>query len=135
MLSCSRLMRMLALVAVLVAGCATTRAPTSGPELRISRFEQQGQKIDERENRCINEALRSSDGQVAGIAAIPGTFVNQPIQNLAAERDRTVLECRKNAEREREKLTMSERADYQNGAQEERDDGSLMMILTTSRPH
>jgi hypothetical protein len=128
-------MRMLALAAVLVAGCATTKAPAPGPDARISQFEHQSQKIDESENRCITETVSSSKHQIASMAASSGAFADQQTQKLGAERDRRLLECRANADREREELSERERAVYQDRAQEEHDRNSLMMILTTSRPH
>jgi hypothetical protein len=125
---------MFTLAVILVAGCTTTRGATSSPNPRFSRFEQQTQKIDESENRCISETVKSSNRQLASMTASTPTLVTQQTKELAAERDHRLLECRAKADQERDKLTASERADYRNRAQEERDNNSLMTILTTSVP-
>jgi hypothetical protein len=127
-------MRILVIAAALLAGCSTTRAMPPGPE-RIVRFEQEIRKIDEGENRCVSEAVKSSDRQIASIGASSSASADQQTQKLAAQRDRRLLECRADADREREELTARERADYQDRAQEERYRSSLTMILTTSRLH
>jgi hypothetical protein len=127
-------MRMLTLAVVLVAGCATTRGATPSPNLRFSRFEQQNQEIDESENRCISETVRSSNRQLASMTASNPALVTQQTKELAAERDQRLSECRAKAYRQREELITSERADYRDRAQEERDNNSLMTILTTSVP-
>jgi hypothetical protein len=127
-------MRMLTLAVVLVAGCATTRGATPSPNPRFSRFEQQSQKIDESENRCISETVRSSNHQIASMTASNPALVTQQTKELAAERDYRLLECRAKADHERDDHTASERADYRDHAQEERDNNSLMTILITSVP-
>jgi hypothetical protein len=125
---------MFMLAVILVAGCTTTRGATPSPNPRFSRFEQQSQKIDESENRCISETVKSSNRQLASMTTSTPALVTQLTKELAAERDHRLLECRAKADHERDELTVSERADYRNRAQEERDNNSLMTILTTSVP-
>jgi hypothetical protein len=125
---------MLMLAVVLVAGCATTRSAMPSPSPGLSRFEQQSQKIDESENRCISDTVRSSNRQLASMTVSAPALVTQQTKELAAERDHKLLECRAKADRERDELTASERADYRNRAQEERDNNSLIPIITTSVP-
>jgi hypothetical protein len=127
-------MRMLALAVILVAGCAATKGATPSPDPRFLRFEQQSQKIDESENRCISETVRSSNRQLANMTASAPALVTQQTKELAAERDHKLLECRAKADRERDELTATERADYQNRVQQQRDNNFLMTILTTSAP-
>ncbi len=126
--------RCIALVVLLLAGCATTRGVALNPDPRIAYFERENQKINESESRCISAAMTSSDHEKASIAASPGAYTELTKQP-AGERDRRLDECRANAEREREGLSARERADYQSSAQKERDRSSLMMTLTTSGPH
>jgi hypothetical protein len=128
-------MRVLVIAAALLAGCASTRTRPPGPDPRIARLEQDIQKIDESENRCISEAVTSSDRQIESTGAGTGAFADHQTQKLADDRDGRVFECRVKAEREREDLTARERADYETHVQEEHDRNSLMTILTTSRPH
>jgi hypothetical protein len=127
-------MRILTLAVVLVAGCGTTRDASTSANSRLSRFELQSQQIDESENRCIEETLSSSNHQLASISTSAPAFVTQQTKKLTAERDHKLLMCRAQADHERDELTTSERAEYQNRAQEERNNNSLMTILTTSVP-
>jgi hypothetical protein len=127
-------MRMLTLAVVLVAGCATTRGATPSPDPGFSRFEQQSQKIDESENRCISETLTSSNRQLANMTASTPALVTQQTKELTAERGHKLLECKAKADRERNELDASERVDYRLRAQEAHDNSSLMQILTTSVP-
>jgi hypothetical protein len=127
--------KLVALALLLLAGCGTTRDLAPGPDPRIAHFEEENQTINESENRCISETLASGNGQMASIAASPDAFVGQQTHKLAAKHDRRLSECRANADRERKDLSVRERAYYQDGAQEERDRNSLMMIFTTSTLH
>jgi hypothetical protein len=127
-------MRVLMIAAALLAGCATTTAMTPRPDRRVAHLEQENQKIDESEHRCISEAMRSSDRQIASLAASRSASFDQQMQRLTSTRERSVFECRANADREREELSARERAIYQDRAQQERDRNSLITILTTSRP-
>jgi hypothetical protein len=121
------------LAVILVAGCATTRGALPSANSRLSHFELQSQQIDESQNRCIRETVSSSNHQLASMSA-SRSFVMQQTKELAAERDRKLSLCRAKADHEREELSMSERTKYQNRTQEERNNNSLMSILTTSVP-
>jgi hypothetical protein len=57
------------------------------------------------------------------------------MRKRVTERDRKISECKAKAKRQRENLTAREAKAYQDPELEERQDGSLMMILTTWRPH
>jgi len=120
---------------MLLAGCATSRVLAPGPDPRIAYIERANQEINESENRCIGEVMTSNEHQVASTAASPGAFLDLQTQQSVGERDRRLNECRANAERERERLSARDRSNYQDAAHDERDRNSLMMILTTSRPH
>ena len=78
--------------------------------------------------------VSSSNHQLATISASAPAFITQQTKKLAAERDHSILMCKVQADHQREELTTSERAEYQNRAQEERNNNSLMTILTTSVP-
>lgn len=128
-------MRTVLVVALLAAGCATTKGPTLKQDQRIAYFERRNQQINESESQCINEAVTSTDHETANITEGPGASNDLRVQQAASERDQRLNDCRAKADREREELSARERAEYQKGAQEERDRNSLMMILTASRPH
>jgi hypothetical protein len=51
------------------------------------------------------------------------------------ERDKDMSKCEAEEERENEELYSQERKEYVLQAEHERDQNTLMMILTTSRPH
>jgi len=127
-------MRMLALAAVLVAGCASTPARTTGPDGRITRFEQESRKIEERENQCIGGTVTPGDHGIANVATTPTGSTDLQMKKPAGEPAHRLFECRANADRERAELSARERADYQERTQEEHDRNSLMMILITSGP-
>jgi hypothetical protein len=46
-----------------------------------------------------------------------------------------ILDCETIADREKARLSARERAEYEDEAQQAHDGASVMMILTTSRPH
>jgi hypothetical protein len=127
-------MRMIVIAAVLVAGCASATARTPSPNPRIAHFEQESRKIEERENRCIGATVTPSDREIANVPTTPGATADSQTNKLADERDRRLLECRANADRERAELSARERAAYQDRVQEQHDRNSLMMTLITSRP-
>jgi hypothetical protein len=83
----------------------------------------------------MNEAVRSIHRQIAISRVGPGVFDKLQTQKLAVVRDRKLSECRTAAARDRDKLSTQARADYSDRAEQERDQESLMMILTTSKPH
>ena len=128
-------MRMLVLIAVLAAGCASTTAGTPRPNPRIAHFEQENRKITESENQCIGGTVTADNHGIADAATTPGASADLQAKKSAGERDRRLFECKAKADRERAELSARERADYQGRALEERDRNSLMMILTTSPLH
>ena len=125
-------MKMLAIAAVLAAGCASATARPPTRDSRIAHFEQESRKIAQHENRCIDGTVTPRDRGIANVATTPGATADP--QTNAGERDRRLLECRANADHEGAELSARERADDQERAQEQHDRNSLMMILITSGP-
>jgi hypothetical protein len=128
-------MRIVALPVALVAGCATTTATTPRPDSRIASFEQQSQQIDRSQHRCISEAMTSNVDQIANVGESPENTAKDQMRKQVAERDLKVSECEAKAKQQRDDLTARAAKAYQEPALEEREDSSLMMILTGSRPH
>jgi hypothetical protein len=122
-----------ALAVLLVAGCASMRGLTPGQAQRLADFDREDQIINERENRCISQALKSNDRPRTG--ARPGDSNDLQKQISEPDGNRRLLACITTADRAREKLSERERAIYAYHLQEEQDRDSLMMILITSRPH
>lgn len=91
-------------------------------------------EIAVREQQCIDETETRSNDQVARIAAASDPDEEMLMQKANDERDRELYQCRTAADRENDELTSSERAQYQDDVQDERDRSALMMILTTSSP-
>jgi Spy/CpxP family protein refolding chaperone len=128
-------MKTLALaVAVLVAGCAMTNSPTAETDARLIKRRNKGQEISEREQQCVRQAVNRTNDQIAQIETTPDALTASRTQQAKDDRDREVSECSANADREKAKLSATERAEYESQAQQEHDRAALMMILTTSRP-
>ena len=123
------------IAALSVAGCASTAAGTPTPDPSAVRFEQESRKIDEREKQCLSAMVTSNDRQIPEGATALRASTTPKTQELLAERDRRVLACSAKADRERQELSASETAAYQDRAQEERDRNSLILMLTTTRLH
>jgi hypothetical protein len=115
-------------VAVLLAGCAATNAPTSSAGL--AQLEEESRIIAEREKECIDKTLARSGDEIAGIA--PGTSVE--LQIPKENRDRELLECHARADDENAEIYAHERDEYARQAQQERARAALMSVLTTSQP-
>ena len=125
-------MRMLALAAVVIVGCATRT--TLSPGSNHDHLEHESRKIDRSEQACIHNASTWSNQQIARITDAPGPSRDRQMRKLADERARMVSQCQAIANRKREALSSDERAAYRRRAQEERNRASLMTILTTSGP-
>jgi Skp family chaperone for outer membrane proteins len=128
------MMKMLALAAVVIAGCSTAGTMTTNSDSRLADMERANQKIDKGEQQCIDDVRIRIDDELARIAGTLQASTDRRIQKLADERERTILECQDRADQLREKLTSDERAEYQAREHEERDRNSLMAILTVSGP-
>jgi hypothetical protein len=126
--------RMLVIAVVLLPGCASMSGRSSGAYPRITHFEQESQKIEERENRCVREAATPVDQKITNAETTPGTSSYLQANESSVKLQHRLFECRASADRERAELSARERADYQERGQEERDQNSLMMILISSRP-
>jgi hypothetical protein len=127
-------LKVLALVAVLISGCATTTSSTAKTDPRLIKLLNEVQEIAERERQCINETVLRSNEQIAQIATTPDAFTEARTETAKNDRDREVSECKTNADRENAELSARERADYAEQARLGHDQATLMMILTASRP-
>jgi hypothetical protein len=123
--------------ALVVVGCSTTHeAAARRAYARCTLLRNETQEISEREQQCIRAALIRSKDQIARIDVSPELNLSTGLQmrNIANDRDRELSECKAYADREEEKLSACQRAEYQSRAKDERERSSLMMILTTPRP-
>jgi hypothetical protein len=128
-------MKKLALIAiVLLAGCAATNTQAPGADPKITSLEEQRRTIAEREQQCIDNALKHSRDEMAHVAATSDASAELLMQRAKNEGDRELSECRAKADGENAEISERERDEYALEAQQERDRASLMMILTTTRP-
>ena len=128
-------MKKLALIAIiLLAGCAATNTQAPGADPKITSLEEQRRTIAEREQQCIDNALKHDRDEMAHIAATSDASAELLMQRAKNEGDRELSECRAKAENDNAQISERERSEYALEAQQERDRASLMMILTTTRP-
>jgi hypothetical protein len=128
-------MKALALaIAFVVSGCSMTQTPTAETDSRLIKLQDQSEKIAMREQQCIKEAVSRSNDQIARIAGSDSLGGQEALQAYADE-DREISECKEFAKRDQAELAASEREEYVNEAQQQRDRTSLMAILTASRPN
>lgn len=87
------------------------------------------------EQRCIRAANQRSDELIARTAAAQAVVsIESGVKDAIDARDQEVLQCRREAERENQELSLREVREYSLRANQEHDQASLMMILTTSMP-
>jgi len=128
-------MKVLALAAVVIAGCATGTAMTSNPDPGFDHLERAIQKIDDGEKRCVDDITMRTSPEFAQMAGAPDASSDPRMRRQVDEDNRAIRTCQDHADRLREQMTSDERAAYQAREQEGRDRNSLMMILTASRPN
>lgn len=128
-------MSKLALIAIFVlAGCAAKNTRPPGPDPKITSMEEERHTVAERENQRIESTLTRSRDEMAGVAATPNPSTKLQVQKQPRERDWELMECRARADQENAQISVRERAEYANQAQQGHDQAALMMILTTSKP-
>ncbi len=124
---------MLALaVVVLLAGC--TPSNPSETSARFVKFQALSEEISKREQQCRTDAVAHSNGRNAQVAR-PDAPAGQVAQQSNADEDHEVSQCEVAAQRDQAKLAASQRAEYADEAQQQRDRTSLMAILTVSQTH
>jgi hypothetical protein len=123
-------MKALALVAVMLAGCASA----SGADQALARIEQRTRKLEHSEQVCIDDAAMRGDRQIAMATGAPAASSGEQIRKIEDQRDRRISECRAIFDRERDDLSAGERAAYEAQGHEEQNRESLIAILTAARP-
>ena len=103
-------MRVVAIIAILLVGCATQTPETSGAAK--NNLEQAEQRLDQNEDKCIEEAVTSDDALTSNAVMPLGALTPLEIQSLFFKRD--VSQCVANASRARETLAEDDRALYEN---------------------
>ncbi len=103
-------MRVFAIIAILLVGCAT-QTPDNSVAAK-SNLEQAEQRLDQNEDKCIEEAAMSDDAVTSNVVMPLGALSPLEIQSLYFKRD--VSQCVANSNQARETLAEDDRTMYEN---------------------
>jgi hypothetical protein len=127
-------MKRLALAAMLLAGCAATTVATPGRDAKVKELEEKSREIANRAKQCVVAAVKRSGDEMERTKG-SASSTKLRMQIAKDEREREISDCKAAEARENEELFSHDRKEYVLQAERERDRTTLMMILTTSRPH
>jgi hypothetical protein len=119
-------MRVIAIAAILLVGCASRTAGTSSP----TNLDQAQQSLDRSEVRCIEEAVMRADDQMSNVVMTLGPLTQLEVQAVLLRRVDAARQCQTLAENGQEGIASRERASYENA--EALDRGIPLPILTWS---
>jgi hypothetical protein len=119
-------MRIIAIAAILLVGCASRTAGTSSP----TNLDQVQQSLDRSEVRCIEEAVMRADDQMRNVVMTLGPLTQLEIQEVLLRRVEGARQCQTLAENGQEGIASRERASYENA--EALDRGIPLPVLTWS---
>jgi hypothetical protein len=105
--------KVLTIIAILLAGCATRTPETSGAANRLS-LEQAEQRLDQNEDKCVEEAAMRCDAQMSNILMTLGALTQLEMQAVFLQRDATWSRCLANADRGKEAISARDRTLYEN---------------------
>jgi len=127
-------MKKLALIAImLIAGCASTNAPTSDSDPKLAQLEKKRQALEVSEKQCVDEAMNRSHDEIASITVTPNASLDSQTQKINNTRDREISQCHALADHENAEIAEQERNEYQSEEQQERSRSAFFAVLTTSR--
>lgn len=106
-------MKVLAITAILLVGCATRTPKTSGAADRLS-LEQAEQRLDQNEDKCIEEAVMRCDAEMSNVVMTLGALTQLEIEALFHHRDEALSQCVANADRAWETIAARDRTLYEN---------------------
>jgi hypothetical protein len=109
-------MRVIAIAAILLVGCANRTAGTSSP----TNLDQVQQSLDRSEVRCIEEAVMRADDQMRNVVMTLGPLTQLEIQEVLLRRVEGARQCQTFAERGEAGIASRERASYENAEALER---------------
>ena len=101
-------MRVFAIIAILLVGCAT-QTPDTCTNITSEQAEQ---RLDQNEDKCIEEAAMSDDAVTSNVVMPLGALSPLEIQSLYFKRD--VSQCVANSNQARETLAEDDRTMYEN---------------------
>lgn len=103
-------MRIIAIAAILLVGCASRTAGTSSP----TNLDQAQESLDRSEVRCIEEAVIRADDQMRNVVMTLGPLTQLEIQEVLLRRVEGARQCRTLAEKGETGIASRERASYEN---------------------
>jgi hypothetical protein len=109
-------MRIIAIAAILLVGCASRTAGTSSP----TNLDQAQESLNRSEVRCIEEAVMRADDQMRNVVMTLGPLTQLEIQEVLLRRVEGAWQCQTFAERGEAGIASRERASYENAEALER---------------
>ncbi|MGO9603630.1 MAG: hypothetical protein ACLQAT_09580 [Candidatus Binataceae bacterium] len=125
-------MKVLAITAVLLVGCATHTPNTSGP-VPEPTLEQAEHDLDRSEAQCIEKTVMQSDDQMGRVVTTLGALTQLEIQTLFWERADALSQCQSNADQRKAAISERERALYQSAEARDRIVPLSVMTMSLSR--
>ena len=119
-------MRVIAIAAILLVGCASRTAGTSSP----SNLDQTQESLSRSEVRCIEEVVMRADDQMSNVVTTLGPLTQLEIQEVLLRRAEGARQCQTLAEKGEAGIASRERASYENA--EELDSRIPLPVLTWS---
>ncbi len=109
-----------------VAGCG--EPPISSRSVQIDDLQAQTGRVKVKEQECSLGAMKRSDDAIARIVSSPDPSIDMRMQSVVDERNRELAKCESDADSANDQLTQSERSDYQNETQEQRQREAAIII-------
>jgi hypothetical protein len=123
-------MKKVILAVVLLAGCVAT----PGQDANVTELDRKSREIATRAKLCISAAMKHG-GEETEIPYGSGSPAKSQTRLGQKDRDREISKCKATEVQEKEQLSLQEQKEYLREAEQEHSSNTLMMILTTSRPH
>jgi hypothetical protein len=106
-------MKVLAITAFFLAGCATATPGTSTPANKLS-LEQAEQNVDRSAERCVERVVMRSDDQMSNVVMTLGPLTQMQIVALLHQREVGSSQCVANADKGAAAIAERERNSYEN---------------------
>jgi len=122
-------------MAALLAGCSSMVGASAHRSAEIARVQQQSRELERDDRECESAESEQDQAAILLVASCPESFTSLQEQSVLQADAGYLAGCKAEVDRKRELLGSSELAEYQREAQEERNNNTLIMILTTSLTH
>jgi len=105
--------KVLAITAFFLVGCATGRLGTSGAANRLS-MEQAEERIDQTEDDCIEETAVRAEAQMSNVVMTVGYLTQLEMGAVFLNRDAAWSQCLANADKGKDAIAARDRTLYEN---------------------